>query len=59
MELRLQLNDTYFVLIKEELYEITWHLSNTVQLRSFFTIQVTELLLIKLEVDIFMRGLTM
>lgn len=29
MELHLQLNDTYFVLIKEELYEITWHLSNT------------------------------
>lgn len=58
MELHLQLNDTYFVLIEEELFEITWHLSNTVQLRSFFTIQVTELLLIKLEIDIFMPGLT-
>lgn len=58
MELHLQLSDTYFVLIKEELYEIIWHLSNTVQLHSFFTIQVTELLLIKLEIAIFMRGLT-
>lgn len=54
MKLHLQLSDTYFVLIKEELYEIIWHLGNTVQLHSFFTIQVTELLLIKLEIAIFM-----
>lgn len=59
MKLHLQLSDTYFVLIKEELYEIVWHLSNTVQLHSFFTIQVTELLLIKLEIAIFMRVLTL
>lgn len=59
MELHLQMNDTYCGLMREELYEITWHLSNTVQLHSFFTIQVTELFLIKLEIDIFMHGLTM
>lgn len=58
MELHLELNDIYFGLMKEELYEITWHLSNTVQLHSFFTIQVTELLLIKQEIDVFMHGLT-
>lgn len=44
MELHLQLSDTYLVLKKEELYKITWHLSNTVQLRSSFTIQVTTAL---------------
>lgn len=59
MKLHLQLSDTYFVLIKEELYEIIWHLGNTVQLRSLFTIQVTELLLIKLEIAIFMCVLTL
>lgn len=29
MELHLQMNDTYCGLMREELYEITWHLSNT------------------------------